>query len=129
MAVIILMGKMPKIKQGVDFMSKGDIDEMWVKVRDQLKDKKFLKALESFDIRKVRSWQVLTVKNLFANDPWMTTSWIKRESNFALYLFMWIGEILEYIEVANGLKKLGMKDIEVRRDLALGLKEKIQKVS
>ena len=52
-AVLILLEKCPKIKSGVDYMSKADIDEIWFKLRDQLKDKNFLDRLQAFDIRKV----------------------------------------------------------------------------
>ena len=66
---------------------------------------------------------VKTIETLFANDQWMTTGWIRRESSFALYLFMWVNTILEYIGVAMKLKGLGLKEIEERRDAFLSMRD------
>jgi hypothetical protein len=33
-AVLILVGKCPKIKTGVNYMSKSDLDEIWFKCKD-----------------------------------------------------------------------------------------------
>ena len=52
-----------------------------------LKGKDFLKKLEKFDIRKITHSQIKQIGELFENDPWMTTGWIRRESSFALNLF------------------------------------------
>ena len=51
---------------------------------------------------------VTQITELYKNDPWMTVAWIRRESSFALYLFMWVSTILEYIGVANKLRSLGL---------------------
>ena len=39
-AVIILLGKYPKLKKtAIDYMNKEDIDSVWLKIRDLLKNK------------------------------------------------------------------------------------------
>ena len=38
-AVVILLNKTPKIKSDIDYMSKTDIDSIWIKIKDFLKDK------------------------------------------------------------------------------------------
>ena len=38
MAVLILLNKMPPVKNNFDYMNKNDLDEIWFKVRDTLKD-------------------------------------------------------------------------------------------
>jgi hypothetical protein len=52
-AVLILIGKCPKVKPNVNYMLKVDIDEIWFKCRAIIKAKDFLDQLQSFDIRKV----------------------------------------------------------------------------
>ena len=37
-AVLILINKQPKVKSEVDYMNKEDIDQIWFKSRDTLKD-------------------------------------------------------------------------------------------
>lgn len=44
-ATLILMHKLPKVKPDVNYYCKTDLDEIWFKVRDILKDKEFLKKL------------------------------------------------------------------------------------
>lgn len=39
MAVLILLGKCPKVKPNINYMKKVDLDEIWFKVRDKVKDK------------------------------------------------------------------------------------------
>ena len=39
------MHKLPKVKPDVNYYCKTDLDEIWFKVRDILKDKEFLKKL------------------------------------------------------------------------------------
>ena len=53
----------------------------------------------------------------------MTVGWIRRESSFALYLFMWVSTILEYIGVAEKLRSLGLQEVEKRRDTCLRLRD------
>lgn len=62
-AVFIILNKFPKLKakQPLDYMNKQDIDSVWVKIKDQLKDQNFLKQLETFDIRKVNTFQVMHI--------------------------------------------------------------------
>ncbi|CDW77406.1 UNKNOWN [Stylonychia lemnae] len=127
-AVLILLNKCPKIKAEVDFMKKEDIDEIWVKIRDNLKNKQFLNQLKEFDIRTISDPQIKQIQSLFANDPWMTVSWIRRESVFALNLFIWVAKIIEYIQVAAKLSKLGVKVIEEKRDQCLKIKSDLDKI-
>eukprot|EP00347_Sterkiella_histriomuscorum_P002437 403368155 len=127
-AVLILLHQVPKVKQNVDYMNKADIDQIWVKIRDHLKNKQFLKQLENFDIRMVGAQQIQQVQDLFANDPWMTTGWIRRESSFALNLFIWVNYILEYVTVAQEMRKLGLHAIEDKRDQCMRLREQSQKI-
>ena len=67
-AVLILLGKCPKIKADVDYMKKVDLDEIWMKVLAQVKDKKFLKQLQQFDIRSVTQRMMNHIAELFKND-------------------------------------------------------------
>lgn len=82
-------------------MKKEDIDEVWFKIRSTLKNKDFLTKLQKFDIRRVQQKHIQTIDALFANDPWMTTAWIAKESQFALGLFKWVHTIIDYIGVAK----------------------------
>ena len=45
MAVLIFVNKIPKMKPGINFMSKEDLDEIWFKCRDLVKDAEFIKRL------------------------------------------------------------------------------------
>ena len=107
-AVLILIGKCPKVKPTVNYMLKKDIEEIWYKSRGITKTKDFLDQLKSFDIRKVNYSMTAQIAHLFQNDPYMTEWWIARESTQALNLFRWVNKILEYIGVALKLKELGM---------------------
>lgn len=57
-AVLILVNKLPKVKTGIDYMLKEDLDQLWFKCRDKLKDGDFIKRLEDFDIRSVTQYQI-----------------------------------------------------------------------
>ena len=52
-AVLILIGRCPKVKPSVDYMRKEDLDEIWFKCRSLIKPKDFLDRLRAFDIRRV----------------------------------------------------------------------------
>ena len=67
------------------------------------------------------------VEELFSNDPWMRTGLIGRESKFCMNLFQWVNTIIEYIGVANKLRRLGMKAIEDKRNASLKLVETNEK--
>ena len=67
------------------------------------------------------------MRDIFANDRYMSVYWISRESTFALYLFQWVNTIIEYIGVANKLRRLGMKAIEDKRNASLKLVETNEK--
>ena len=109
-------------------MNKEHLDEVWFKARQALKDTKLMNKLKNFDIRMINGKQIELVRNLFANDPWMTYNWIRRESQFASNIFLWVNEIITYVEVANKLKSLGMKKIEEKSDEALNLKNLYSKL-
>lgn len=110
---------MPEFPAGFDFMNKESLDKMWFKTRDKLKDSKFLQKLDNFDIRQVSVGQVDLITKLFANDVWMKVQWIQRESVFATYLFQWVNKIIEYLQLTHQMKALGMKELEIERDLLI----------
>ena len=70
-AVLILIGKCPKVKPTVNYMLKKDIEEIWYKSRGITKAKDFLDQLKSFDIRKVNYSMTTQIAHLFQNDPYM----------------------------------------------------------
>ena len=115
-AVLIVLGQMPQVKAGFNYLSKDDLDEVWRKCKNVLKKRDFLKQLETFDIRRVTEHNVLQIQDLFNNDPWMAANLILRESNFCANLFQWVNTILEYIGVANKLRALGMQAIEKKKN-------------
>lgn len=102
-------------------MSIEDLNELWLKCKNALKDRDFLKQLKDFDIRRVTEASTAQIAELFANDPWMRAGLITRESKFCMNLFQWVNTIIEYIGVANKLRALGMKAIEEKRNASLKL--------
>ena len=64
--------------------------------------------LQTFDIRTVNTAMIQHISDLYLNDQYMTVGWIRRESSFSLYLFMWVSTILEYIGIAEKLRALGL---------------------
>ena len=52
-AVLIVTRRMPKVKPDMNYLSKDDLDEVWRKIRGIIKEKDFLKRLQTFDIRRV----------------------------------------------------------------------------
>ena len=38
-AVLILLHQCPKVKPNIDYMNKTDIDEVWVKIKNHLKNR------------------------------------------------------------------------------------------
>mmetsp|Transcript_37976 Transcript_37976/g.27964 ORF Transcript_37976/g.27964 Transcript_37976/m.27964 type:complete len:111 (+) Transcript_37976:279-611(+) len=110
-----MQGRLTKPKDGVaDYLSKDYLDKLWNKNKAKIDDQNFLKVLKNFDIRKVNKYQIQHVQRLFENDPWMSFSCISRESNFSAYLFLWVLQIVEYISIAQKLRRLGMKQIETK---------------
>ncbi len=72
---MIFMHTLPKVKPGVDYMNKEDLDEIWLKSRDQLKNKKFLKDIEKFDIRTVTSDNIYQAKQLVKGYQFLMRDW------------------------------------------------------
>ena len=83
--------------------------KLWVKKRDILKDKEFIKKLETFDVRQLKKPQIDLVKEMFANDQYMDFNLIFRESRQCGHLFNWVINILEFFEVNNKMMTIGIK--------------------
>jgi hypothetical protein len=108
-AAMVLIGKSLPTLEKVDFMSKDSLDKIWYKFRKELKRTDFLEDYLNFNLRKVSKDNISMVKKIYANDPWMTVNWIKRESSAALCMFQWTIKVIEYKSVLNDLLTLGIK--------------------
>jgi len=95
MAAMIFSGDC-SLPKGFDTLDFDALTKLWQKVKHQLKNKDFLKKLQSLNIHRVKRDQIGQVIKLYENDPYMTVAWISRESGFSTHLFQWTNLIIEY---------------------------------
>mmetsp|Transcript_31396 Transcript_31396/g.35883 ORF Transcript_31396/g.35883 Transcript_31396/m.35883 type:complete len:98 (+) Transcript_31396:504-797(+) len=68
-----------------------------------------MEELKALDIRKVTWSQIEKVNKLYANDQYMTSAWISRESKTATCLFLWTKKIIEYKTIMDKMLELGIR--------------------
>lgn len=76
--------------------------------------------METFDVRSVTKAQISLVRQIFEGDPWMQTEMLTRhkgiaaESSFSLAMFRWVHKIIQFVEIAHKLDKIGIGEIDSR---------------
>ena len=58
------------------------------------------------------------LERLYENDRWMQFGLIHRESHAAGHLYNWSQQIFEFIQIANHMQNIGIKEIEEKIQVA-----------
>lgn len=103
-----------KTKDGfvMNWKSYPDMQDLWIEKRKFLMDKEFISELEAFDIRTLTKSRIQLVRKILERDPYMNFDLIKAESVMCAHLFNWVLAILEFHDIFNRMKGLGIKQLK-----------------
>ena len=130
-AVMVLKHTMPPVPAGMDWNDYPSLHKIWAKVKNQLKQKDFIKSLQEFDIRTVRKQDVDLIRKMYEGDIWMQQEMVDRhkgiaaESGFALQMHRWANKIIEFISVVQSMDQIGIVEIETKIQKLLHFKNQI----
>ena len=100
------------------------LSRVWAKTKHQIKDRNFLKSLDSFDIRTVRKKDIQLIKEMYEGDKWMKEEKVTRhkgiavESSFSLAMYRWCNTIIEFVSITEKMDQIGINEIESKIELA-----------